>query len=48
MFYLPAPPGARYFSALCWNIEKLFATGRSPIPVERTQLTSTILDVAMR
>jgi len=48
MFYLPAPPGARYFSALSWNIEKLFASGKSPYPVERTLLTSTVLDFAMR
>jgi hypothetical protein len=47
-FELPSPPGARYFSALTWNIEKLFATGTSPYPVERTLLTSTVLDFAMR
>ncbi len=48
VFYLPAPPGARYFSALCWNIEKLFATGTPPYPVERTLLTSCVLDHALR
>jgi hypothetical protein len=48
LFELPPPPGARYFSALAWNIEKLFATGRSPIPVERTLLTTTVLDFWMR
>jgi hypothetical protein len=45
---LPAPPGARYFSALCHNIEKLFTTGRSPYPVERTLLTSCVLEHALR
>jgi hypothetical protein len=48
LFELPAPPGARYFSALSWNIEKLFATGKSPYPVERTLLTSAVLDYGMR
>lgn len=46
-FYLPAPPGAKYFDALVGNIEKHFANGRPPYPVERTLLTSTVLDVAM-
>lgn len=47
MFYLPGNPGARYFDALTHNIEKLFETGKSPYPVERTLLTSGILDSAM-
>jgi hypothetical protein len=46
-FVLPAPPGARYFDALVRNIEKLFATGKSPYPVERTLLTSTVLDLGL-
>ncbi len=45
--YLPAPPGARFFDPLTFNIEKFFATGNSPYPVERTLLTSTVLDHAM-
>jgi hypothetical protein len=48
LFELPAPPGARYFSAQTWNIEKLFTTGKPPYPVERTLLTTTVLDFAMR
>lgn len=48
LFELPAPPGARYFSALSWNIEKLFATGKPPYPVERTLLTGAVLDYGMR
>jgi len=48
LFDLPAPPGARYFSAQVWNIEKLFATGKAPYPVERTLLTTTALDFWMR
>src|SRR5207249_1801778 len=47
LFYLPAPPGAKYFDGLVANIEKLFETGRPPYPVERTLLTSGILDAAM-
>jgi hypothetical protein len=47
LFYLPAPPGANYFSALADNIEKLFKTGRSPYPIERTLLTTGILAFAM-
>jgi hypothetical protein len=47
LFHLPAPPGARYFDCLVANIEKLLETGRSPYPVERTLLTTGILDAAM-
>ena len=46
-FYLPAPPGARFFDPLTYNIEKFFATGISSYPVERTLLTSTMTDLAM-
>jgi hypothetical protein len=47
MFYLPSPPGAKFFDGLVANIEKLFETKKSPYPVERTLLTTGILDVAM-
>jgi hypothetical protein len=47
MFHLPPPPGAKYFDCLTANIEKLFQTGRPPYPVERTLLTSGILDAVM-
>ncbi len=47
-FYLPAPPGARFFDPLTYNIEKFFASGVAPYPVERTLLTSTMTDLAMQ
>jgi len=47
LFYLPAPPGAKYFDCLVANIEKLFQAYWAPYPVERTLLTSGILDAAM-
>jgi hypothetical protein len=47
LFYLPAPPGAKYFDCLVANIEKLLETGRPPYPVERTLLTGGTLDAAM-
>jgi hypothetical protein len=46
-FYLPAPPGARFFDPLTWHIEQFFLTGQPPYPIERTLLTSTALDLAM-
>jgi hypothetical protein len=47
LFHMPAPPGAKYFDCLVGNIEKLFETGKSPYPVERTLLTTGALAAAM-
>jgi hypothetical protein len=47
MFYLPMPPGAKFFDCLVPPIEALFETKKSLYPVERTLLTSGTLEAAM-
>jgi hypothetical protein len=46
-FDLPQPPGARFFDPLTWHIEQFFHTSTPPYPVERTLVTSTVLDLAL-
>ncbi|MCS7159304.1 MAG: hypothetical protein RMJ19_02430, partial [Gemmatales bacterium] len=47
LFYLPAPPGAKYFDALVFHIEKLLVHRKPSYPVERTLLSSGALDFLM-
>src|SRR5262249_45032903 len=47
LFYLPLPPGAKFFDCLVPHLETLVTTGRSPYPVERTLLTTGALAAAM-
>jgi hypothetical protein len=47
LYYLPSPPGAKYFDCLAGNIEKLLDTGKAPYPIERTLLTTCVLDQVM-
>jgi hypothetical protein len=46
-FVLPPPPGARFFDGLTWNIERFFTEGKPPYPIQRTLLTSTLLDLGL-
>lgn len=46
--YLPIPPAANFFNPLTYRIEEFFHANKPPYPVERTLLTSTLCDLAMR
>lgn len=47
-YYLPPPPAAKFFNPLTWHIEQFCLTGQPSYPAERTLLTSSVLDFAMR
>jgi hypothetical protein len=46
-FVVPPPPGARFFDPLALQTEKFFLTRSAPNPVERTLLSTGILDGLM-
>lgn len=46
--YLPSPPAANFFNPLCYHIERFFHSGQPDYPIDRTWLTSTLCDFAMR
>lgn len=43
-FFLPPTPNVTYSGCLVSQIEEMILTGRAPYPVERTQITSAMLD----
>jgi hypothetical protein len=47
LFVLPPPPGARFFDAQVAQLEKFFETGKAPYAVERTLLTTGVLEAAL-
>lgn len=47
-FHLPGAPGAKFFNPLTYHIEQFIHNGRPTYPVERTLLTSTLLDLGLR
>ncbi len=47
LFVQPGLPGLRAFDCLAQTLERFFETGRPPAPVERTLLTTGVLEAAM-
>ncbi len=48
MFHLPPNPNVVYSAALMNGAETMFMTGRAPYPVERTLLTSGLVEAGLR
>jgi hypothetical protein len=48
LFYLPPGPNVAYSAALMSKAEETFVTGRSPLPLERTLLTTGLVAAGMQ
>jgi hypothetical protein len=48
LFYLPPNPNVVYSAALMSKAEELFLTGRPPYPIERTLLTTGLVEACVR
>lgn len=48
LFYLPPTPNVTYSAALMSKAEETFLTGKAPYPVERTLLTSGLVEAGVR
>ncbi len=48
LYYLPPNPNVTYSAALMTQAEELFTTGQAPYPVERTLLTSGMVQAALQ
>ncbi len=48
LFYLPPNPNVVYSAALMSKAEETFLTGKAPYPIERTLLTSGLVEAGVR
>jgi hypothetical protein len=48
LFYLPPNPNVTYSAALMSKAEEMFLTGQAPYPVERTLLTTGLVEAGMQ
>jgi len=48
LFYLPSVPNVTYSASLMSKAEETFLTGKSPTPIERTLLTSGLVEAGCR
>jgi hypothetical protein len=48
LFYLPPNPNVVYSAALMASAEQMFRTGKAPYPVERTLLTSGLVEAGIQ
>lgn len=48
LFHLPPNPNVVYSAALMNQVEQMYATGRAPYPIERTLLTSGMVEACLQ